>query len=305
MRANILKTAFILSLLILLTSCEQTPKPKQLLNSSGIGCYSMQSVGDKLDSGVVFYPLEKSTDTNIKCKNMYFAEKMPFSNIPIILITHGWLGKKEDHYHQAQYLARMGMVAMVFTTAQGNNPLANPSWWVDAYQDMLKAVDKENSLALSPIAKKIDLKDISIMGHSMGGGGIFQLIEQDASLKFTTLVPLAPWNSNFGSDKISAPTLVVSGASDSVALPSMQEGYYAKIPESATKVLIKLNSVRHNDFGNQGSKQKHEIIDKYIKDWIKIQVFKVAKSETLYANEKISQLKTSGELVNYKTNLFD
>lgn len=215
------------------------------------------------------------------------------------------MGKKENHYHQAQYLAKMGMVAMVFTTAQANNPLANPKWWVDAYNDMLKAVNKENSLALSPIAGKIDLQDISIMGHSMGGGGIFQLIEQDNSLKFTTLIPLAPWNSAYASAKISTPTLVVSGTSDSVAPPNMQEGYYAKIPTSATKVLIKLNGVAHNDFGNDGSDAKHEIIDKYIKDWVKIQVFNIAKNTTLYADEKISQLKASGELVEYKTNLFD
>lgn len=309
-----LKNLIIISISILLFSCSQNNqqnKPlakKDPILDADFACYKIDKVGDKLNSGVVFYPIEKTNSSSKQniCKSMQESIKMPFTKRPVILITHGWLGKKEDHYHQAQYLARMGMVAMVFTSAQHANIAAQPKWWVDAYLDMLKSLEYENSLQNSPVFAKIDTKNLSLMGHSMGGGGLFWLIDEHPNLKFTTIISLAPYKYGLGNYyagvKMNSPILIVSGGSDSVAPPRMQENYYKTVPNTITKNLIKLKSIEHNDFGNQGKEEKHKIIDKYIQDWVKIQVYKINPSKTLYAPTNINKLKESGELVTYKSN---
>lgn len=75
----LLKTAVILSLLILLTSCEQVTKPKELLNVGTTGCYTIQSVDDKLASGVVFIHLKNRQAQAPSVKISTLLKKCPLT----------------------------------------------------------------------------------------------------------------------------------------------------------------------------------------------------------------------------------
>lgn len=228
---------------------------------------------------------------------------MDFTNRPVMLLVHGFKSDDRSLHYQAKYLAKMGIVAMTFTAKDFNDP----KQWVGAYQDMLKSLQRENSSVASPVFSKIDTKNISLMGHSMGGGGLFYFADKFPQLKFASIIALAPYNirfieSNYPGTKMASPVLVLSGSSDGVALPHQQQKYYNRVPNSTSKALVELKGVGHSDHGSYGSDQQHKIIDKYIQDWVKIYVYKTPIATTVFTKSKLEQLKTSNEIVKYSIN---
>lgn len=288
-------------------SKDKTTNVKVTLIEADFGCYKLSDLDSNLKSGAIFYPRFSATNRNSphfeNCPTMANAKSMDFTNRPVILLVHGFNSDAKSLHYQAKYLARMGIVAMTFTTKSFNNP----KQWVGAYQDMLKSLQRENSLAASPVFSKIDTKNISLMGHSMGGGGLFYFADKFPLTKFASIIALAPYNikvveSNYPGTKMASPVLVLSGSSDGIALPHQQQKYYNRVPNSTSKALVELKGVGHSDHGSYGNDQQHKIIDKYIQDWVKIYVYKIAVATTVFTKKKLDELKASDEIVKYSIN---
>lgn len=313
------KKLLLLLLILFLANCAEkiptinsenpTKKISEIkLIDADFACYKINSVDDQLRSGAVFYPIKKSAAFKSnkgveKCKQMDKAEKMPFSKRPAVLLVHGFSSDETTLHYQAKYLAKMGFVAMIFTT----QVFAQPEQWTGAYEDMLLSFKRENSLEKSPVFEKMDAKNISLMGHSMGGGGLFFFADKFPDLKFSAVIALAPFNINlieswYPGTKQSSPTLILSGNSDMVAAPNQQKLYYNRISKEIPKTIVELKGITHSDYNNSGSDADHEIIDKYIKDWLKIFAYKMDIKETSYAKSSLENLKKSGEIVYLKTN---
>lgn len=320
------KTFYIVILIVafLLSNCTENNKEiiqnkdetKLEILDTNFGCYKLEKVGETLKSGVVFYPSKMPTNRNNpnmeNCPAMNKAKSMDFSNRPAVILVHGFNSDETSLHYQARYLAKMGFVAMSFTTKWNNNFSlieVYPKLWADAYKDMIKSLDYENSLQNSPVFSKINTKNISLIGHSMGGGGLFYFVDKYTDIKINSIIALAPYFSIAENNKIGvkmkSPVLILSGANDIVAPPSHQDKYYSNVANSTIKTLVKLNKVSHSDHGSYGSDEKHEIIDKYIKDWLKIYVYKIPIESTTFSKSSLEKLKTNHEIAKYLTTNFE
>jgi dienelactone hydrolase len=156
---------------------------------------------------------------------------------PATTLTGGFTNTKEDMYWLADHLSSHGFIVIAITPT---NNLGLPPGWERAHKGGIDKLKSENSRIGSAIRNKVDTSKLGIMGFSMGGGGTL-LAAADLGTQIKTAVPLAPW---LGASipayrNIKAKTLVISGASDSVAFPATIAGYYRNLP-AITKGLAEV-----------------------------------------------------------------
>lgn len=73
-------------------------------------------------------------------------------------------------------------------------------------------------LAESPVASRTDPSRVALFGFSMGGGGVLDAAA-DPTVPVKAVVAAFPWNTRKTFPSLSAPTLVLAGQGDAVAVP--------------------------------------------------------------------------------------
>lgn len=306
-----------------LTACPDNNSKQPSANSNAnanYACYKVEGFNqfNQLESAFVIYPTKEVGDTT-SCKAKNQAQPMNLDGKkPMLLIVHGYLGGKEAHIHQAKNAAKQGMISIVFTTSFHTNDRVAPRTWSPAYKQMIELAQREATDASTPINAKADTNNISLMGHSMGGGGLFHFADDypaDAN-KVKTYIALAPYKIEdtnlseyeaqqpYAGSSMNKPVLILSGEADTDISATMPKGYYEAVPNSVAKARIVLKGVEHNDYGNSYPERSnmHEVIDKYIADWIKIQVFGENKDSTIYKDSSLQELRNKGEITDSEVN---
>src|SRR5690242_14920674 len=95
----------------------------------------------------------------------------------------------------------------------------------------------------SPVRDRVDPSRLSVIGHSMGGGGAIYATEHQPSLK--AAVALAPYSPSQNLSTDTVPTMVIGGQNDTVVTPSYLTGLYATMPASAQSAFAQIAGADH------------------------------------------------------------
>src|SRR4051794_16797155 len=110
---------------------------------------------------------------------------------------------------------------------------------------------------------RVDSSRLSVMGHSMGGGGTLEAAKDRPTLK--AAVPLTPWNTDKTWPEVRTPTMIIGAQSDTVApVASHAIPFYNSIPSTTEKAYIELRGASH--FAPNST---NTTIGKYSVAWLK------------------------------------
>jgi dienelactone hydrolase len=117
----------------------------------------------------------------------------------------------------------------------------------------------------SPVRDRVDPNRLSVIGHSMGGGGVVYASEHRSTLKAAVgLAPFSP-SQNMSTDQV--PTLVIGGQNDTVVTPSGLDSLYATMPASTPSDFVQIAGADHVWYTHPQSNEMRLLIP-----WLKIYV---------------------------------
>jgi dienelactone hydrolase len=192
---------------------------------------------------------------------LYFPEGAtpPFASI---VIVPGFTAQRSDIAPWASFLASHGIVSLAIdTNTVGDLPDVRSQGLLDA----LASLKKENARTGSPIAGKLDLSRMAVMGWSMGGGGTW--LTADAHPELKAAVSLCGWILDSVGSKTTVPSLQLAVRDDELAA-GMSQPIYAAIPNATPKMLVEWSSGGHwtnNTPSNQGRQ-----VGRYGLAWLKV-----------------------------------
>ncbi|PTU75194.1 alpha/beta hydrolase family protein, partial [Pseudomonas mangrovi] len=217
---------------------------------------------------------------------------------PATTLTGGYTNTKEDMYWLADHLSSHGYIVITMTP---NNNLGLPPGWATAHKGGIDKLKSENSRFGSAIRNKVDTTKLGIMGFSMGGGGTL-LAAGDLGTQIKTAVPLAPWLgvSIPSYRNIKAKTLIISGASDTVAFPGTIAGYYNNLP-AITKGLAEVRGASHLDwFGLTASSTQQTRFKTLTTAWLKTYLTGDTSYQTYFNGSAHNSNVSAGWYTQYK-----
>jgi hypothetical protein len=188
----------------------------------------------------------------------------PFASIAIV---PGFTAQPSSVENWGPFYASHGIVTIIIGT---NNIFDFPEARAYALIDALETIRYENTRETSPLEGALNLAQLAVSGHSMGGGGAQRAAVLDSSI--AGVVALCPFlintNLNHGS-----PVLIFSGQNDPTAPPSTQADiHYNSTPEETDKLLFEIengyHSVANSPTGGNG------VTGKIALSWIKLYVEK-------------------------------
>ena len=188
----------------------------------------------------------------------------PFASIAIV---PGFTAQPSSVENWGPFYASHGIVTIIIGT---NNIFDFPEARAYALLDALETIRYENTRETSPLEGALNLAQLAVSGHSMGGGGAQRAAVLDSSI--AGVVALCPFlintNLNHGS-----PVLIFSGQNDPTAPPSTQADiHYNSTPEETDKLLFEIengyHSVANSPTGGNG------VTGKIALSWIKLYVEK-------------------------------
>jgi dienelactone hydrolase len=199
--------------------------------------------GNGFNGGEIYYPTDTSQGTwgalviipgyTARCANQPAPEE-------------AWMGP---------WLSSFGFVVLCmetnspndFDAARGQEAVAALSWLTTA----------------SPVRGEVDPNRLSVMGHSMGGGGVVYATEHQPSLRAGIgLAPFSP-SQNMASDKV--PTLVLGGQNDSTVTPSYLSGLYATMPAATPSAFAQIAGADHGFYT-----RPNNVMMKVVIPWLKV-----------------------------------
>jgi pimeloyl-ACP methyl ester carboxylesterase len=195
--------------------------------------------GNGFNGGVIYYPTDTSQGTwgalaivpgyTAKCAN-----------------EEAWMGP---------WLSSFGFVVICIETNSTND------YDVARGQELLAALGWLTTA--SPVKNEIDPNRLSVLGHSMGGGGMVWATEHRPSLRAGVgLAPYSP-SENWSTDTV--PTLVIGGQNDTVVTPSLLSGEYATLPASTQSDFAQIAGADHVYYTHPNNVEMKLIIP-----WLKI-----------------------------------
>ncbi|GAA3439564.1 dienelactone hydrolase family protein [Kutzneria kofuensis] len=197
------------------------------------------SPGNGFNGGMVYYPTDTSQGT-----------------WGALAIVPGYTAKcaKEEAW-MGPWLSSFGFVVICIETNSPND------WDTARGQQLLAALDWLTTR--SPVKNRVDPNRLSVMGHSMGGGGMVYATEHRPSLKAGIgLAPFSP-SQNMSSERV--PTLVLGGQKDPTVTPSMLAGLYATMPSATKSAFAQISGADHLFYTHPNNVQMKLIIP-----WLKI-----------------------------------
>lgn len=152
-----------------------------------------------------------------------------------VALSPGFTAYGTDYEFVGDMLASHGIAALLTTpTTTADQPPQRGEDLVAA----VKHIQEENTREGSPLKGKIATDRIGITGHSMGGGGsLFGASSLGDMIR--CVVPMQPWQPGGAFPMVSAPTLIIGAASDTIAaVNGNAQGHYSSIPDSVEKFLV-------------------------------------------------------------------
>ncbi|MEM7309373.1 MAG: hypothetical protein AAF682_22005 [Planctomycetota bacterium] len=170
---------------------------------------------------------------------------------PLVGFLHGWLGVPEIYSELSTHIASWGFVVASIGTETGFGGTMQPEAQDTA--DMLNWLDAESDDAQSFYAGLVSDDPWSAAGHSMGGGALFYLIEDEPKVR--TVVALQPWKggslggSAGGSANLSTwdgDALILAGSVDTTCpVATMTFPYFQLCQETGRAVHVEVEGMGH------------------------------------------------------------
>jgi dienelactone hydrolase len=177
------------------------------------------SPGNGFNGGTIYYPTDTSLGTwgAVAIVPGYTAK---FAN------EEAWMGPR---------LASFGFVVIGVETNSTND------WDTARGTQLLAALDYLTQK--SSVRDRVDPSRLSVIGHSMGGGGAMYAATQRPSLK--AAIGLAPYfpSGNLSNDRV--PTLIQGGQNDTVVTPSYLDGLYPTLPAGTPGAYVQYSGADH------------------------------------------------------------
>jgi hypothetical protein len=115
----------------------------------------------------------------------------------------------------------------------------------------------------SSVSGRVDAKRLSVMGHSMGGGGaVYAAIHRPSLWAAVGLAPFSP-SQNLTTDKV--PALLLAGQNDGTVSPSSVRSLYNGVPAGVEKGYLELTGAGHGFPTSNNSVMMRKVIP-----WLKI-----------------------------------
>lgn len=206
-----------------------TSSPVTVASLSADGEYTVGTYTDFPDvpefrAGTIYYPMDAPDPVGGVAIAPGFTENQ--SHI-------AWWGPR---------LASHGYAVLVLDT---NEPRDRPEARADALMAAVRVLRGENSRGGSPLAGKVDVGKMAIMGHSMGGGGVLVAASRHSD-ELSAAIPFAPWEPEADLSGITIPTLIMAGSADEVAdVEEHAWRHFNLIPSSTTKVYMEIEGGDH------------------------------------------------------------
>jgi alpha/beta superfamily hydrolase len=175
--------------------------------------------GNGFGGGMIYYPTDTSQGT-------FGAVAIVPGYTALFSAEEAWMG---------HWLASFGFVVIgVETNSRNDFDTARGT-------QLLAALDYLTQR--SPVRDRVDATRLSVVGHSMGGGGALVAADQRPSLK--AAVGLAPYkpSGNLAGDRV--PTMIIAGQSDTVVTPSYLNGLYATLPATTESAFLEFAGADH------------------------------------------------------------
>ena len=172
-----------------------------------------------------------------------------------VVMVPGYRGTPEVYDWWGPMLASVGVITMIIETNTTEDSLEQRKNALIAGVNLLRS---ENERAESPIRAKLDVSNIGIMGHSLGGGASLRAAEELGS-QIKAVIPLTPYCCELGQSfegdlsGVDLPTLIVASAEDTIAPPGEHARLlYDSINASTSKVYLEFASGDHMLPSNTG-----------------------------------------------------
>ncbi len=163
-------------------------------------------------------------------------------------------------------LASHGYAVLVMDT---NNLRDRPDVRGVALMAAVRTLRNENARVDSPLYRKIDSSRMSVMGHSMGGGGALHAANQN-STELSAAIPFTSWQPSGDFSTISIPTLVIAGEADTIAAVAEHAWpHYNSIPAGTQKVFLEIADGDHF-IANNSAEAMHGLLGSYAIAWLKL-----------------------------------
>jgi dienelactone hydrolase len=175
--------------------------------------------GNGFNGGTVYYPTDTSQGT-------WGAVAIVPGYTALFANEEAWMGP---------WLASFGFVVIgIETNSRTDYDVARGTQLLAALDYLTKS---------SPVRDRVDPGRLSVIGHSMGGGGVVYATEHRPSLK--AAVALAPFSPSQDMSTDQVPTMVMAGQNDTVVTPSYLDGLYATMPAATQSAFVQIAGADH------------------------------------------------------------
>jgi len=180
-------------------------------------------------------------------------------------------GFTEQQRHIDWWGPRLASHGYAVLTLDNNDRREPPDVRAQALLAGVELLRAEGQREGSPLFGRIDPEKMAVMGHSMGGGGAL-LAANQAGNRIRAAIPFTPWEPTTSLAGITAPTLILAGADDTVAeVAEHAWRHFGLIPASTPKVYLEVaggdhyiaDTTRGNDLATVG---------RYALAWLKLYV---------------------------------
>lgn len=194
------------------------------LEKNGPFAYASYTVADSATPGfgaaTIYYPTDTSQGTfgGVSISPGYTETQSAIS----------WFGPR---------LSSHGFVVITFDT---NSKYDQPSARAD---QLLAALDYLTGS--SAVKDRVDPSRLSVMGHSMGGGGALEAAKKRPALQAT--IPLTPWHTDKTWPEVVSPSMIIGAEKDTIApVRDHAEPFYESLPGTLQKAYPELQEAAHS-----------------------------------------------------------
>nr|WP_243859556.1 alpha/beta hydrolase [Amycolatopsis arida] len=167
-------------------------------------------------------------------------------------------GYTADQSSMSWYGPRLASQGFVIFTIDTNSRYDQPA---SRGAQLLAALDY--LVRESSVRSRIDGNRLGVMGHSMGGGGALEAVNDRPALQ--AAIPLTAWNLDKTWQGVRVPTMIIGAENDSVApVRSHSMPFYTSLPSTLDKAYLELDNASH--FAPNVS---NTTIAKYSISWLK------------------------------------
>jgi alpha-beta hydrolase superfamily lysophospholipase len=231
MKLKLTAAAIAAALMLTLAACVPTnpyqrgPAPTEASLAADLGPYEFAS-----------FTVANADTPGFGAATIYYPTTTADGTFGGVAISPGWTESQSAISWFGPRLSSHGFVVITFDT---NNNLDQPP---ARGTQLLAALDY--LVNTSAVRTRVDGSRLSVMGHSMGGGGALEAAKNRPSLQ--AAIPLAAWHTDGSWPEVQTPTMILAAENDQVAdSDNFSKRFYNSLPANLPKSYVELAGADH------------------------------------------------------------